>query len=257
MLLQHCTWSDVDAYLQRSGGILLPMGSTEQHGPNGIIGTDAICAEVIAAAAGRIADALVAPTLSYGVAPFNLDFAGTVTVRASTFTQVLLDCLESLAHHGFTRVYCLNGHGGNIAPTLAAFSELYAGASLARTAAPPRCRLVSWWEYPRTNALRHELYGDSEGMHATPSEVAITQHAVPGAARPMALPPIPTLGAAALRRLAGDAHFDAAHHRRRYPDGRIGSAPDRASPEAGERLLALAAEEAAADYASFLAEETE
>ena len=48
MLLERCTWREVEAYLETSKGILLPVGSTEQHGPNGLIGTDAICAELIA-----------------------------------------------------------------------------------------------------------------------------------------------------------------------------------------------------------------
>ena len=56
MLLQHQTWQEVETYLGRSNGIIMPIGSTEQHGPNGLIGTDAICAEVIARAVGDSAE---------------------------------------------------------------------------------------------------------------------------------------------------------------------------------------------------------
>ena len=52
MLLQHSTWREVEAYLARSSVIVIPIGSTEQHGPIGLIGTDAICAETIAQALG-------------------------------------------------------------------------------------------------------------------------------------------------------------------------------------------------------------
>ena len=48
MRLQHMTWMEVDAYLKDNKGIIVPIGSTEQHGPIGLIGTDAICPEVIA-----------------------------------------------------------------------------------------------------------------------------------------------------------------------------------------------------------------
>ena len=48
MLLHLCTWPEVETYLTRSRGIIFPIGSTEQHGPTGLIGTDAICAEVVA-----------------------------------------------------------------------------------------------------------------------------------------------------------------------------------------------------------------
>jgi creatinine amidohydrolase/Fe(II)-dependent formamide hydrolase-like protein len=60
MQLQLQTWPEVDAYLRTSRGIIMPIGSTEQHGPIGLIGTDAICAEVIGRGVGEAAGALVA-----------------------------------------------------------------------------------------------------------------------------------------------------------------------------------------------------
>ena len=68
MLLQHQTWQEVESYLSRSTGIILPIGSTEQHGPNGLIGTDAICAGVIARGVGEAAEAMVGPTIGVGIA---------------------------------------------------------------------------------------------------------------------------------------------------------------------------------------------
>jgi creatinine amidohydrolase len=257
MILQHVTWSEVEAYLGRSTGIVIPIGSTEQHGPNGAIGTDAICAEAIAHRLGSGDDILVGPTLALGVAQFNLGFPGTVSLRAATLMAVVSDYVRSLAAQGFTRFYFLNGHGGNIAPCNAAFQDLYGETSLARDAgnAPAiRCRLRSWWEYEEANALRQSLYGDAEGMHATPSEVAITQAAVPATLRSVAMARPERIEPAALRDMGGDRHFDAHHHRRRFPDGRIGSDPSLANPADGTRLLAAAVAGARADYLRFLAE---
>ena len=79
MQLQLQTWQEVETYLQTSRGIILPIGSTEQHGPTGLIGTDAICAEVIARGVGEAAGALVAPTISVGMAQHHLGFAGSMT----------------------------------------------------------------------------------------------------------------------------------------------------------------------------------
>ena len=48
MELKFCTWLEVETYLEKSRAIVLPIGSTEQHGPNGLIGTDALEAWVLA-----------------------------------------------------------------------------------------------------------------------------------------------------------------------------------------------------------------
>ena len=78
MLLQLSTWPQVQAYLARSTGIVIPIGSTEQHGPTGFIGTDALCPELIAHAMGERGDVLIAPTFAVGMAQHHLGFAGSV-----------------------------------------------------------------------------------------------------------------------------------------------------------------------------------
>ena len=245
MLLQHQTWQEVERYLQRSNGIIMPIGSTELHGPNGLIGTDAICAEVIARGVGDATGAIVAPTIAVGMAQHHLGFAGSMTLRPSTLIAVLRDMVESLARHGFERFYFLNGHGGNIATVSAAFSEIYAARSLSTVSKlpPVKCRLKNWWATQEVQALAKEFYGEAEGSHATPSEVAVTQFAYPNAIKSAILdPPIAPRGDFA----------DAADYRRKFPDGRIGANSGLATPEAGRRLYETAVAAIAKEYQSWV-----
>ncbi len=104
MRLDLATWQEVETYLRTSGGIIIPTGSTEQHGPMGLIGTDAICAEKIAEGAAALVDAIVAPTLTYTPAPFNMAFPGTMSVSEPLFEALVSELLEGLISHGFDHI---------------------------------------------------------------------------------------------------------------------------------------------------------
>ena len=247
MELRFATWQEVDSYLQHSKTIILPIGSTEQHGPNGLIGTDALCPETLAVALGEQTGALVGPTIAVGMAQHHLGFAGSITLRPSTLIAVVCDMVNSLARHGFERFYFLNGHGGNVATVNAAFAEIYAQSSLAQTAADlsgVRCKVKNWWEAEGVMALSKELFGEADGSHATCGEVSLTQYAYPHSIKTAEMdPPIAPTG----------TFYDAADFRRRFPDGRIGSNPSLANPEAGEKLFRQALAGLGKDYAAFAA----
>ncbi len=247
MRLHLSTWQEVETYLQTSKAILIPIGSTEQHGPNGLIGTDALCPEIIGGLAAE-SGLLMAPTFNIGVAQHHMEFPGSMTLRPSTFIATMVDWVDSLAKHGFTHFYWLNGHGGNIATINAGFAEIYASRSLdtgnGRT--PIRCKLRNWWQGKETYEKCKALYGKAHGAHATPSEVAVTQFAYPDHIKTAPLSPeiAPSGG-----------YTDARDYRARFPDGRIGSNPALATPEDGELLAKLAAKEVTADFERFAAEQ--
>ncbi|MFT4769749.1 MAG: creatinine amidohydrolase [Glaciecola sp.] len=246
MLLSLSTWCDVEAYLERSRTILLPIGSMEQHGPTGLIGTDAICPQVIAeAAAAENPDILVGPTFSVGCAQHHLGFPGSMTLRPSTMIAAIADWCASLRRHGFERIYWINGHGGNIATIAAAFAEVYAERSLSgpnSDIAPLSMRQRNWWDLPGVMSTCQRLHPRHEGSHATASEVAITYAAYPEQVRDLVLDP----------KVAPSGGFtDAEDYRRRFADGRIGSDPTQATIAAGEEIISVAARALREDFFAF------
>ncbi len=248
MLLHLSTWVEVEAYLEQSRGVILPIGSTEQHGPTGLIGTDAICADAIARAVGEKTGALVAPTINVGMALHHSAFPGSMSLRPSTLILVIRDYLTSLARAGFTHFFFINGHGGNVATLKAAFAELYQTLSDLNLpqADQARCQVNNWYMCSSVYRLAKELYGDQEGSHATPSEVALTQYIYPNSIKSVPLSEIVSQD----HRVYGAKDF-----RQRYPDGRMGSNPALATPEHGQRFYDLAVEELSRAYLDFVAKQ--
>ena len=101
------TWTEIRDYLKRSKTIILPIGSTEQHGPTGAIGTDALTAEAISMRVGEMTNTIVAPVVSYGMAEHHLGFPGTMSLKPSTFQLVLHDLIFSLALNGFQKIFVI------------------------------------------------------------------------------------------------------------------------------------------------------
>ena len=203
----------------------------------------------------RSARALVAPTITIGVAQFNLGFAGTISARASTLIALLEDYVRSLARHGFERILFLNGHGGNIAPAKAAFQDLYAKTAWPAGARRLRLRIRSWcrscpaWSGCAASVRRlggHARDAERGGDH--------DRRCYPTRSATAPAQPPRKLTAQFLRDHAGDNHYDAATHRHDFPDGRVGSDSALASAAHGERLLEAAIADAVADYQAFLDE---
>ncbi len=245
MLLSRCTWYEVKEYLERCDGVIIPAGSIEQHGPIGLIGTDAICAESISEEAGELANALVAPSLAYAPAPFNALFPGTISISESLFARLAGEVVSALGVQGFRKFYFLNGHGANTEPL----------ESLAtRVGGPSIVRVRSWWGFDRVSELRSNFFGEWEGMHATPSEISITQNLFRVVSSPLASEPPEKLTPEFIRNHAGDKHGPAHEHMRRFPDGRVGSHSALASKDYGKELLKAAAAAVAEDFIAFAGE---
>jgi creatinine amidohydrolase len=134
----------VESYLQHDDRIILITGSTEQHAYLSLL-TDIEIPVHIANAVAQKTNVLVAPPFNFGVADFFMQYPGTVTLRPSTFSAVLVDIIGSLARHGFKRFLILNGHGGNSRPPeLDQFSDL-------------KIQWHNWWNSPVAKHFAHEM----------------------------------------------------------------------------------------------------
>jgi creatinine amidohydrolase len=245
VLLSLSTWPEVERYLAGRQSVILPIGSTEQHGPTGLIGTDHITAHAIATEVGARTGTLVGPTIPVGMAHHHMAFPGSMTVKPSTLIALIRDYVLSLAAHGVRSVLFINGHGGNIPSVQSAFYEVY--EDLRREKGPDaptvRCALCNWFTLPGVSALQKELYGDREGWHATASEVAVTQAVHPDHIKSASLEPLAPVD---------PVFHDCRDFRARFPDGRMGSDPSLATPEAGRRFIDAAASEIVDRFGAFL-----
>ncbi len=189
VFLGEMTSPEVEAFLREHRTVIVPTGSTEQHGPHGPLATDALVpTEVARRIAGRIG-AVVAPTINYGLSYPHVGFTGLVHIRIPTFMALVEDLCASLASIGFRRIVFLNGHYDNT------YAIAYACANVApRLPAGTKAFPVNYWD-GMTPAEAAEFFDPSNGLHANKGEtsamLAINPDLVDMAAANNEMPPFP------------------------------------------------------------------
>lgn len=115
-ILEEMTWPEVKAALPDLKVVVLPIGSTEQHGPNTSFSTDTGRADGFAkrVAARMYPQALAVPPIGYGISYHHMRFPGSATLKPETFMAVVYEVVESYTKHGLRTFLIVNGHGGNV-----------------------------------------------------------------------------------------------------------------------------------------------
>ena len=123
--LDRMTWVEVKAEI--NGGrdtVIVPLGSTEQHGRHMPLGTDTVLGDEIGRGLAERLEAFLAPTVRFGCSEHHLFFPGTISLSRETFQRVVIDVVKSLSRHGFRRIVLLPTHGGNFKPLAETLAEL-------------------------------------------------------------------------------------------------------------------------------------
>ena len=140
---------------------ILPLGSLEFHGPHNPLGSDAIIISGIAERVAVRTNALLYPTIRFTQCPAHTaHFRGTISIRPEVMTMYFADVLRNVLHLGFSKVFVLNGHDGNIGPGRGAVAQI-ADENKAAT-----LLFASWWEFvPGEKVKALGLFHQSNGGH--------------------------------------------------------------------------------------------
>lgn len=236
-----CSWPRVKALAQSGAVALLPVGSTEAHGPHLPLNVDVVIAlEVCRRVAERLpTDVVVFPAVTYSLTDFAAPFSGTVSLPADTARAMLLGVLEGIARGGFTTLAVINHH---LEP--AHFRVVHEAAKAAAASTGARVVVPDHRRPPTGPQLGDEfMHG---GSHAGRYETSLMLAAAPHLVDQAAMRALPTLNVdlpGAIK--AGAKDFLQAGG----PDAYFG-APAEASVEEGERLFAILVEATAATLTS-------
>ncbi len=172
--LDDLNWMEVAELVPaRIQTVLLPVGTLEAHGvgPNG---ADNLVPEALAEHLAAELDALIAPTIAYGVNTSLDEYAGTFGISADVLEELARQVLHGLADNGFRNIIVLNGHGPNFTPLNDAAIDVFRESDA-------RILVINWWS--ATAHVTEEVFGE-QGGHAGLNENAALMVVAPDAVHP-------------------------------------------------------------------------
>ncbi len=145
--------------------VLLPTGTLEPHG---IInnGADNTAPMAIARRIARRVNAMIAPTVPYGITGSMEAYPGAFQITEAAYRPFIKQVMEGLAKNGFRNIIVLNGHGG---PQTAVLNAVAAEVSAERRV---RTLVINWWSF--ASDITKQIFGE-DGGHAGLNETAFIQ----------------------------------------------------------------------------------
>ncbi|SNZ05188.1 creatinine amidohydrolase [Natronoarchaeum philippinense] len=173
MHLADRTWPELGSYFESESVAIVPLGSTEQHGPHLPEGTDHIIAEGLANEAADRTGFLCTPPVRIGVSEHHRQFHGTMWVDPETFRNYVESFSRNLAYHGIDRIVYVNAHGGNVDHLREVGRRLRADDT---------AYAIEWMWDESIPDLVDDLF-EHNGPHGGPKETAMVQHLAPDLVR--------------------------------------------------------------------------
>jgi len=164
--MDRINWMEFkDVVPSKTNTVLLPTGTLEPHG---VInnGADNTAPFAMAKTIARRTNALIAPTLSYGITGSMEAYPGAFQITEAAYRPFIKQILEGLAKNGFRNIIILNGHGGGQTAALQAVAAEVATEKKVRTL------VINWWSFASDETK--EIFGE-DGGHAGLNETAFIQ----------------------------------------------------------------------------------
>ena len=123
--LETLSWVEAERYFAANPVVVIPLGAAaKEHGPHLPLNNDAIIAAWLADQVCRLRPVVIAPLINASYYPAFVDYPGSISLRAETARDVIIDSCNSLARFGLTRFYVLNTGLSTLGPLAAARSVL-------------------------------------------------------------------------------------------------------------------------------------
>jgi len=123
--IEDLTWLEAEKVLKTYEVVLIALGArTKEHGPHLLLKNDFLMAEYLKDRVIQDVSVAVLPTLQYGYYPAFLEYPGSVSLRADTFTNVVIDICMSMHGYGIRKFYILNTGVSTLRPLKSAAEEL-------------------------------------------------------------------------------------------------------------------------------------
>jgi creatinine amidohydrolase len=234
MYVADQTWPDLADYVAEESVAVVPLGSTEQHGPHLPLSTDHVIAENLARAAADRAGVLCTPTVNVGVSEHHRQFHGTMWVSPPAFRDYVESFSRNLTYHGIDRVVYVNAHGGNTQHL----------QEVARRLRGDRTMFATPWMWDESITDLVTSIFETNGPHAGPKETSMLLYLDEANVKPEEFENardggLQHLEDAGHRRHGARVHYDAIEN---APNGAFGDQTD-ATAEKGEQLFEAACDQ--------------